>query len=194
MFNKLIGMIKQGYKTLSHTDTNAFPKAQGSSNQNVSDYTSLSVYGICANAPVGSHVLFFSSQANESVKFGIENDFKNRKKGLKLGESCLYNTLTKSYVYLKEDGSVEIFAPEVTIKGNSSFTGNLTVEGDIKVTGNTELTGDLAVTGNTELTGDLAVTGNIEVTGGDLVVDGLSFKLHVHTGVTAGSASTGVAV
>ena len=104
----MINFIKQAYKTLVKGDTSAYPQGQSKYNDKTTDYNRLSVYGLCSNAPVGSHVLLIGSQGQESTKFGIENDFLNRLKGLKEGEVALYNTLTQSLVLLKENGDIRV--------------------------------------------------------------------------------------
>lgn len=100
--------IKQAFKSLVDKDSSRFPKGQAEYNQKPTEYARLAMYGLCTNAPKDSHVLLISSQNQESVKFGIENDFIRRFKNLKEGEVVLFNTLTNAFVFLKEDGTIEV--------------------------------------------------------------------------------------
>ncbi len=108
MIYKVINLIKQGFLSIAGKDNGEFPLGQASYNDTDSDFVRLSTYGICANPPKDSHVLLFNSRASESNKFGIVNDFTNRKKDLEEGEVALYNSKTKTIIILKEDGSIGI--------------------------------------------------------------------------------------
>ena len=163
---KIKNIIKQAYISLVDNDENIYPIGQASFNGKASKFTTLSVYVICSNPPLDSHILLFSSQGQESVKFGIINDFLNRKKGLKEGEVCLFNSKTKSYILLKQDGSIVVFSDNgIDILGDFSIMGDLFVSGDITAK-------------------------KITVTG-DVVANGVSLKTHKHSGVTIGAGVTG---
>lgn len=108
MKNKILNMIKQGWVSLITDDSNPYPQAQATVNKRPTKFIRLSTYGVFGNPPKDSHVVLFSSQGNESNKFGIINDFLRRKK-VKEGECGLLNTLTGKYLYLKENGNLEIF-------------------------------------------------------------------------------------
>lgn len=56
----------------------------------------------------------------------------------------------------------------------------ITQIGDTFQQGNYERVGNMTMTGNFTLTGNLVVNGNITINSGDLTVDGVSFKNHVH--------------
>jgi len=144
--SRILQMIKQGYTSLVNSDSDDYPKAQATSNQKVSDFVRMSVYGICSNPPSNSHILLLSSNGDESNKFGFQNDFLARKKDLKEGEVALYNTLTESFVVMNENGDVDVEAPNVNI------VGNLTVDGDITTTGDMTATGEVTA-GAVTLTG-----------------------------------------
>lgn len=70
---------------------------------------------------------------------------------------------------LLDDGSV------IVTNGQAVLT---MTEGNITITGNVSVTGDLTVSGT--------ITGNT-----DVIAGGISGKSHVHSGVTAGTATTG---
>lgn len=57
-----------------------------------------------------------------------------------------------------------------------------------------DVKGDLAVDGKITATGDIEATGNIKTTTGDITAGTISLKLHVHSGVTTGTASSGTPV
>ena len=54
------------------------------------------------------------------------------------------------------------------------------ITGDTKAIGDWDFTGNIEITGNVKINGNLDVVGNITITSGDLNVDGISFKNHVH--------------
>jgi phage baseplate assembly protein V len=59
-----------------------------------------------------------------------------------------------------------------------------------------EITADVTITGNVAVTGDIGVTGDVSASGTvtgdtDAVGGGISLKNHTHSGVAAGTASTG---
>jgi phage gp45-like len=110
MLRKLKQIIRQAVISFLTDDTEAYPIFQVTSNQKATDVIRLSTYGIFGMPPLDSHVVLFSSQGQEAVKFGIANDFLRRKKGLKEGECGLLNTLTGTFIFLREDGKIEINA------------------------------------------------------------------------------------
>lgn len=147
---EFFNIIKQAYYSLVSKDTDPYPLGQCTEGGIPSTFIRMSIYGIYSNPPKDSHILLFNSQGQESVKFGFINDFFRRKKGLKEGEWVAMNTLTGSYVFFKEDGSIELF----------SDTG-------------INITGDLSVDGNIVSTGKITADG-------DIVADGISTKFHTH--------------
>lgn len=92
-------------------------------------------------------------------------------------------------VSMTAPGGVTI-AANVAIVGDVAIDGELTVAGDTSVTGVTLLHGNLGVMGDTSLTGGLSATGAIA--GADVSAGSVSLANHKHSGVTAGTAQTGV--
>jgi hypothetical protein len=125
-------MIKQAYYSFVRKDDLPYPKSQYTIANKTSNLTMLSVYGVCSNPTKGSHILVFNSQGQESVQFGIPNDFVNRLKDLKEGEVALVNTKNSKWLIIKENGDLET---------NSNFI----VNGDLTVTGNTTIKGDAII-------------------------------------------------
>ena len=77
--------------------------------------------------------------------------------------------------------------------GELTIPDTIKINGDTKTIGNWNMIGNVDILGDLTIIGDIKVTGNIEITSGDLTVDGVSFKNHIHGGVTTGSDSTGIA-
>jgi hypothetical protein len=123
-----------------------------------------------------------SSQGQEAVKFGIPNDFINRKKSLAEGEAALMNTKTGTWVLMKDDGTIELSA-------NSKILGNLDVIGNITATGT--IVGSSTITGaGLVSTAGVVSTGTLQ--GSDLVVPGSpNYSTHVHGGVQPGIGVSG---
>lgn len=183
--------IKQAYKSLVRGDSSGYPQGQAGYNGKPTDFIRLSVYGLCANAPKGSHVLLIGSQGQESVKFGIENDFIRRLKGLKSGEVALYNTVTESFVFLKENGDVEVSGADVNV--NASGNANVNASGDISATagGKAEISAstEINLTAPTiNLNGNVVTTGTMTAT--DYKAGGLpDYSVHVHDDPVSGQTS-----
>ncbi len=179
MHNKFLQIIRQAFYSVVSSDTSEYPQAQVTSNGKATNITKLSTYGVCANPPKGSHVLMFQNQGQESTKFGIFNDFINRKRGLKEGEVALFNTLTGAMVFMKADGSiaiesdlaVDVQAPMVNVVASVSVN----IEAPLIT-----------------LKGAVIVDGSITGVGGTPLPtpDGVDFP-HVHSGVTTGGSNTG---
>ena len=128
-------------------------------------------FGFTSNPPEGSESLVACIGGNRDHTVVIASDSsEHRKKNLKPGETAVYDK-NGNYIYLKEDGSVEISASGgVVIDGDVQINGNLTVSGDIETMGNVS-------TALTDLNGLYA-----------------DFLIHTHGGVTVGSGVTGVPI
>lgn len=139
LLTKIKNMIRQAYYSLVDTDSSTYPQGQATVNGKPTKFTRVSVYGVCSNPPTNAHVILLNSQGQDSVKFGILNDFINRKKGLKEGEVVLFNTMAGSFIHLKEDGSIDVEAdgqvnitsPKVTMSGDLQVAGKISAAGDI---------------------------------------------------------------
>lgn len=86
---------------------------------------------------------------------------------------------------------------ELTIPTRIKMNGDCLQLGDYEHQGDRLQVGNFTQTGNFTLNGNLIVNGNITVSGGDLTVDGVSFKSHVHPqndgNDLGGGVDTGVA-
>ena len=137
---KILQKIKQAFSCCPGDDSDYYPLGQCSYNKKTAYFTRLLPYGISSLEPEGSFVLIINSQGHESVKYGIPSAMMDRFKGLKEGEVALYNSITGVYVFLKEDGTVEINT-NTTIDGDLDITGNLNVSGDVNISGNLVVNG-----------------------------------------------------
>ena len=139
-------LTKLGIKTLAtpDTDENVIQGMQVKLYEALKNCGRLGQYGLYGNAPVGSFVILMQINGQEEVLFGIEDDVNRRPRNLKEGEVMIYNTLTKNYIYLKEDGSTEVYTQtnlELKVTGSVNLTassvninGNVTVNGVLKAT------------------------------------------------------------
>lgn len=176
MIKRVLQMIKQAVLTGSD-DTTLYPRGQGQYNGKITEFTRLSPYGLCTRPPDNSWVVLFSSQGQESVKFGLTDDVVNRFKNLEKGEVVIYNTLTQSYIILKSNGNVEINAKNDLVAD---------------VTGNTTLTSaSITINGPVNINGTLNVSDDV-IMDSDLEVSGIDFLTHVHGGVSSGTSDTGI--
>lgn len=110
------------------------------------------IYGVISNPPAGSQVLLLPQNGQESASIGIADHPAIRPiRNLADGEVCIVNYLTKSHVFFKENGDIEVFTE----------TGDLIAN----ITGNVSVT----ATGNL----DAAITGNITATAAQINLNGV---------------------
>lgn len=209
-------MIKQAVVATLLKDDSPYPRSFANYNGKSTYYTRLSPYGLDTHPPRDSIVLLLSSQAQESNKYGIASDMLNRFKNLAEHEVVLYNTATKDYVYLKEDGNIEIYAnADIVVNAENDIKveagGNIEAiaAGSVDAEAGTTLTAKAATSATIEapnivLTGNVTVNGTFSQTGGgagsfsgslnvanDASINGRSFMAHSHSGVQSGTSNTG---
>lgn len=169
-------------------------------------------YGLCTNPPKGSMgimLLIGGDEENKAALFNSDPDrFRGRDgSGLKEGEVALSDYLSESYVWLKENGDIEIDAKN-NAKINVIGDADITVGGELTatVTGNTTITTPLlTINGNLQLngtftgdsgggtntfTGDINIIGAVDATT-DVTTGSISLNSHTHGGVQTGGGSTG---
>ncbi len=152
-----LSLIKQAIVTKVTTDDKNYPVGECRHNEVTTNFVPLSVYGINSSAPIDSHLLIFSSQGQEGLKFGIPNDFIKRKKNLKEGEVAIFNSKTKDFIFLKEKSIITIGNEEKDFVEFDSKNGVFKVEGDEAVfTANTN-SKEVKVKGKLSVEGDEAV-------------------------------------
>jgi phage baseplate assembly protein gpV len=108
MLTKLRNMIRQAVVNLVFDSDDSYPTMQVVSNGKTMKVTKLSTYGVYAKPEIGSHVLLFNSQAQESVQFGIVNDMFNGPENMKEGEVALVNPVSGATILMRADGKVVI--------------------------------------------------------------------------------------
>lgn len=81
---------------------------------------------------------------------------------------------------------------ELTIPDRIKMNGDCLQIGDYEHQGNRIQIGNFTQTGDYTITGNVVVNGNITINSGDLVVDGISFKNHVHPQNDGNDAGGGV--
>lgn len=217
ILNKVLQMIKQAYISSVNNDSNIFPTTEVSYNLKKSKVIRFSPYGLCSNVPANSNVILLSADGQESLKYALSDDMQNRYKNLKEGEVVLYNYLSGSYIYLKENGDVKVDCKNneiIDVVGDV----DITVGGDatIDITGDADVTvgGSLAATAVTaatitapaiNLTGNVLISGTLGVLNGNLASfsgavlatgevtgNGKVLSTHTHSGVEPGIGNTGV--
>lgn len=172
---KIFQLIRQAFSSNPGKDDRVYPLSQCGYSGKIANYVRILPYGLSSVEPQGYFVLLFNSQGQEAVKYGIPSAMGNRKKNLKPGEVALFNSKTGVYVFIKEDGTVEINA-DTLIDGNLHITGNLQVDG------NAQIGGTLAVSGPTTAGA---------VTCSSISINGIDFSTHRHSGVETGGGNTG---
>lgn len=165
----------------------------------------LAEFGFTSSPPVGSDVLavFIAGDRSKGVVVATGHQ-ASRPRNLLSGESMVYSQDGK-YIKFTASGGIVIEAQGQDVVVNNAA--NVTVHASTKVTIDAplcEVTGDLKVDGT--ITGaaglaisgtptggghSVAVAGDVQVTGGDVTVDGISSKHHVHPGVQSGLSNTG---
>lgn len=178
---KLWQKIKQAFSCCPGEDSGSWPTGQAGYNGKQATFTRLLPYGLSSLEPEGYFVFLINSQGQEAVKFGIPSAMQERKKSLKQGEVAIYNSLTQTFVILKEDGTFEINCSGL-IDGDVQITGDMQIDGNLNVDGNVTIGGTLGVTGATTAT---------TITCNSISINGIDFSTHVHSGVQSGASNTG---
>lgn len=177
----IIQKIKQAFSCCPGDDSSSYPTGQAQYNGKKAAFTRLLPYGLSSLEPEGYFVFLVNNQGQESSKLGIPSAMQDRKKSLKEGEVAIYNSVTGVWVFIKEDGTVEINADTLII-GDLHVTGDVQIDGNLNVDGNTTIGGTLGVTGATTMT---------TVTCSAITINGIPFGTHVHSGVQSGASNTG---
>ncbi len=155
-------------------------------------------YGLHSSPPPDSVCLLVCLQGDEGARVHMAGSPNKRPVTLEEGEVVMYHPKTGSRVHFKDNGDIKvtsstlvsIVAPETTMSGNLTVTGDVTVEdGGITVESGSITTE--GILGN--ITANL---GTIKTLVGEITAIGKPMSTHVHaaTGLTApsgGGAVTG---
>ena len=153
--------------TKKGNETGSFPIQQFEMNGRIGDAYVVSPYGMHANLPANQPALNMSPDG--TILMGIDPIGRIK---VESGEVVFYHPVTKSKTHYKNDGDIDITAPNVNYSGNVNIAGNLTVAGHTTL--------------NT-----LEVTGLGEFNGG-IESNGTSIDdSHAHSGVISGPSNTG---
>jgi len=144
--------IKLGKTTLNTADSESIPGIQITYLGKVANAVLLLPYGLTARPPNDTLCLVLNIGGQEENRIAIPLGTTKRKKKLKAGETVVENQITGSFLYLREDGTLEIEIPkdlETRVKAIS-----------IKASGNTVLeTTKLTITSPTTETSGSAKIG-----------------------------------
>jgi phage gp45-like len=178
MIKKLIKMARG----LATTDTDNFRRVGISYLGLKKDALDVTPYGFFHNTPDGGMALVFAQNGQESNAIAIVDDPKNRFKNTSPGECGLFNQITKSHVYLRTDGSIEL-----KVGGTTAIL----TEAALTVTGGDIITDQNIIAGGNITTSTGVVTGNTVIGTTNVTFGGISGTGHVHGGVEAGPSTTG---
>ena len=173
----LKALIRRVSLSVVGKDDAAYPTVQATYFGRASNTQIINPYGLCTNPPQGSMGTAFLINGNEESKAAIFNLDPKRLKGLKEGEVALYNYLSKSYIWLTENGDINIASTNsATINIAGDATVNVGGSMTATVVGNTTLTTPLLT-----LNGNLTVTGQTTLAG--VTSNGVNIgDTHEHTG------------
>ena len=115
-------------------------------------------YGMSANLSNDSLLVLLSLMGNSENKVAFGGDVKNRIKNLEQNEVVFYHPITKSKVYFKNNGDIDIESPTANVNINANQDISVTAT-NINLTGSVNITGDLDTQGNVTNTGTLTNNG-----------------------------------
>lgn len=105
--------IKLGKVTRNSSDEEPIPKLQITYLEKVADAALLLPYGLTSRPIPGDTLcLVINIQGQEENRIAIPLGSTKRKKGLKDGETVLENQKAGSFLYMREDGTLEIQIPQ----------------------------------------------------------------------------------
>jgi len=104
--------IKLGKVTLNTSDEESIPGLQLTYLGKVANAALLLPYGLTARPPNDTLCLVINIGGQEENRIAIPLGTAKRKKGLKDGETVIENQITGSFLYMREDGTLEINIPE----------------------------------------------------------------------------------
>lgn len=166
----LFNLIKLCRFSKNEADAGQFPVQQVEYLEKAGDSFVVLPYGVHANIPADFLGLLLSAQ--EQNRFVLPLSAKERPHPVASGEIVVFHPVTGSKIHFKNNGDIDITAPNVNYSGNVAIAGNLTVAG--------------ATALNT-----LTVSGLAEFNGG-IESNGTSIDdSHAHSGVSTGPSNTG---
>ena len=115
LFSKMRNLVKRSTITGGTLDdTGQFNIQQVTYFGKEADCEIVFPYGMSANLPKDCQVLMFNVNANEQNRAGIGNLPNERKKNLAPGEVAFFHPLTKSFIYFRNSGDIDIDTSQAT--------------------------------------------------------------------------------
>lgn len=108
IFSRLKDLIKRSRITKAGADDGDFNIQQVSYLGKTADCEVIFPYGMSANLPENAVLVMFNVNANEQNRAGIGGLASERKKNLESGEVAFFHPLTKSFIYFKNNGDIDI--------------------------------------------------------------------------------------
>lgn len=183
---RLINWIKQAFvKATIDNVGKAYPRATAQYNGKETPFVQLTPYGLYHELPAGdgTHVLLFSSEGQEAVKFGIGQTYAERPE-LAKGEVAVGHPVTGALVIFKANGDITVDTPSdliATVGGETTLNST----GDVNATApNFNLTGDVNIVGNLDVQGTIDASATISsptsVFSSESTIGGIAFTGHTH--------------
>ena len=180
---KLLNLIKMGAVSAASDDTGSRPELNVSyQGRQIKTYP-IYVYGYSCMPPVAqTQAVIAQVSTSDSNTISFPSTPQIRFKNLQEGEVKVGNYLTNSFVFFRQDGTIEINSTQsVIIQAASSVTINATESIMLNVGAATLTLTEAALVSSVP----------IESSEFTIVPGGLSFSDHVHGGVTTGTGITG---
>jgi hypothetical protein len=163
----LFKQIRRALVTKSGEDTDQFRVQQATYLGKNADHEIVFGYGHSANLPPEALLLTFAVEGHSENRAAIGDMPQERIDGLKSGEVIFFHPLTKSYIYFKENGDIEVVGVNditVTAAGKIDATAGTSISATagttIDATAGTGITATSTL-GNIDVE---AVVGNVNVT------------------------------
>ena len=108
LLSTLKDLIKRATVTKGGADDGQFNIQQVTYLGKVADCEIIFPYGMSANLPKDALLVMFNVNANEQNRAGIGTLPNERKKNLEPGEVAFFHPLTKSFIYFRNSGDIDI--------------------------------------------------------------------------------------
>lgn len=193
MINWIRSLIKI-VKINTIDNSNGLLRAQVINQGEVDDTIIYNAYGFISSPPIQNAIgLQFLINGDSSAKYAFAmNPSLNPK--IERGEACIFSDQGIK-IYLKKDGNLDIISlKDINVTCNNlvaNITNNATTNASV-IEANAGTSADITAP-EIKLNGNVTITGNLIVTGSASIA-GKDFLTHSHSGVTAGSANTGIVV
>ncbi len=171
-------MIKQAKVVKNDDDSGNAPLNQMTYMDKVADVPQYMPYGLTSRPPKDSLAAIFNLQGQEQNRLAFVFNWFKRKKKLKEGETVLENMLSGGFIYMKEDGDMEINIPKDLVENVK----NITINGQ-DATLNLNVATVNATTIN--INANVNINGTFKVNGVDVG------EAHRHSGVQSGPSNSG---